>query len=258
MLKLDWAEPGDPPHADYASVRAKPLPKPIKYAPLTQEIELDLVRRYHQEGDLRALDWLVGAHRPMVVGMAKRKWRGEMSITLLVEYGMLGVRFAAEPPRPSKTKKGAIVGFDPSKGYRFNTIARYHAEKEMNRALGELRPPQDLEDTNKEFDAWVKTPIPDHIVEATKHIPDEDHDADVEMISVKGAGHRFVGYVLGTICGKRRRGQRRAICWSRQQRQPVEPTNTRFVDFTNRFAFGRRQPTRGFRYGIARISSRRS
>jgi hypothetical protein len=29
LKHYDWKEPGDPPYADYASVRAKPLPKPI-------------------------------------------------------------------------------------------------------------------------------------------------------------------------------------------------------------------------------------
>jgi len=67
MLKLDWAEPGDPPCYDYDSVRAKPLAKPILYGSLTRELELALIRRYHEEGYLEALEWLVEAHRPMVV-----------------------------------------------------------------------------------------------------------------------------------------------------------------------------------------------
>jgi hypothetical protein len=136
VLKLDWAEPGDPPAADYLSVRAKPLAKPISYAPLTREVELELVRRWHENGDERALDWLVGAHRPMVVRMAKNRIRTNgISLQALVEYGMLGLRIAVDPPRPSQTKRGKIVGFDPSKGHRFSTYARYYADKEMRAAL---------------------------------------------------------------------------------------------------------------------------
>jgi hypothetical protein len=76
-LKLDWAEPGDPPNADYKSVRAKPLAKPISYPGLTREVELELVRRWRENGDEMALKRLVGAHRPMVVRMAQHRRRGQ-------------------------------------------------------------------------------------------------------------------------------------------------------------------------------------
>ena len=76
--------------ADYASVRAKPLAKPKRYDPLTREVELELIRRYHEHGDEEALEQLVGAHRPMVVRMAKNMWRGTTPLKALVEYGMLG------------------------------------------------------------------------------------------------------------------------------------------------------------------------
>ena len=126
---------------DYASVRAKPLAKPKRYKSLTLEAETDLIRSYHEHGDLDALDRLVGAHRPMVVSMAKNMWRGTTPLKTLVEYGMMGVRFAAEPPRPSKTKKGKTVGFDPAKGHRFSTYARPYAKKEMMAAAsGDLSP----------------------------------------------------------------------------------------------------------------------
>jgi hypothetical protein len=138
MLKLDWAEAGDPPNADYASVRAKPLAKPVRYAPLTREIELELARRWHENRDEKALEWLVGAHRPMVVRMAKHRWRGNgTSLAALVEYGMLGVRLAAEPPRPSESKKGKLVGFDVGSGNRFSTYARHEADKQMRLALAD-------------------------------------------------------------------------------------------------------------------------
>jgi hypothetical protein len=110
-LKLyDWAEPGDPPCADFASVRADPIAKTIPVDSLTREVELELIRRYRQDGDIEALDWLVGAHRPMVVRMARGRWRGNgTSLAALVEYGMFGLRLAAEPPCASQTKKGELI-----------------------------------------------------------------------------------------------------------------------------------------------------
>ena len=139
-LKLDSAEPGDPPNADYKSVRAKPLAKPISYPGLTREVELELVRRWRENGDEMALERLVGAHRPMVVNMARHRIRSNgTSLTALIEYGMLGVRLAAEPPRPSQTKKAKMVGFDPATGHRFSTYARHHADKQMRAALSDVR-----------------------------------------------------------------------------------------------------------------------
>jgi hypothetical protein len=134
----DWAEPGDPPCYDFDQVRAKPLTRPISCGSLTREDELGLIRRYHNDGDLEALERLVEAHRPMVVRMAKHKWRGNgTNLAALIEYGMLGLRIAAEPPRPSRTKKGKLVGFDPTQGYRFSTYARSYADKEMRAALAD-------------------------------------------------------------------------------------------------------------------------
>jgi hypothetical protein len=130
----DWAEPGEPPNPDFPKVRAKPLAKPTRHGSISHEVETELVRRYHEDGDLDALEQLVEAHRPMVVHMAKHR-RG-MPRKVLVEYGMLGLRLAAEPPRPSLTKKGKTVGFDPAEGHRFGTYARHYADKEMNAALG--------------------------------------------------------------------------------------------------------------------------
>ena len=139
-LKLDWAEPGDPPNVDYKSVRAKPLAKPISYPGLTREVELELVRRWRENGDDMALERLVGAHRPMVVNMARHHIRANgTSLAALVEYGMLGVRLAAEPPRPSQTKKAKMVGFDPATGHRFSTYARHQADKQMRAALSDVR-----------------------------------------------------------------------------------------------------------------------
>ncbi len=138
FLPLDWAEPGDLPCYNFERVRAKPLAKPTSYGLISRELELELIRRYHQDCDLEALEWLVEAHRPMVVRMAKHKWRANgTSLAALVEYGMLGLRIAAEPPRPSRTKKGKVAGFDSNRGYRFSTYARSCADKEMRAALAD-------------------------------------------------------------------------------------------------------------------------
>jgi len=138
FLPLDWAEPGDPPCYDYNKVRAKPLSKPISYGSLTRYDELELIQRYHENADLEALERLVEAHRPMVVRMAKHRWRANgTSLAVLVEYGMLGLRIAAAPPRPSRTKKGKLVGFNPAQGHRFSTYARSYADKEMRAALSD-------------------------------------------------------------------------------------------------------------------------
>jgi hypothetical protein len=249
-VNLNWAEPGDPKINDFSPKgepprcrhlgAPRPDEKPKSYPSLSPELEIELIRRYRDDGDLDALEHLCGAHRRMVVAMAQRKFRGRLKLKMLIEYGMLGVRIPAEPLRPSKTKKGVMVGFDPAKGYCFNTIARHYAKNEMNRALNDLRPPQNLQDTKKEFDAWAKTPIPEHTLEATKDIPDEDHDcpsaglvAGYEMLGV-ASHYRFVGYVLETIRGQRRRGHHRTIISSRQQHRPIEPADTCFVDCTHR------------------------
>jgi hypothetical protein len=159
MLSLDWAEPGDPPCYDYNKVRAKPLTKPISYGSLTRDDELELIRRYHENADLEALERLIEAHRPMVVRMAKHRWRANgTSLTALVEYGMLGLRIAAAPPRPSRTKKGRLVGFDPTQGHRFSTYARSYADKEMRAALsddpGAALDPQFEEKATAAIETW--------------------------------------------------------------------------------------------------------
>ena len=180
LVHYEWAEPGDPPNPDYASVRSAPLAKRVSYPSVTAEIERQLIRAYHEDGDLDALDWLVEAHRPMVVRMAKHKCRRNgTSLKALVEYGMLGLRLAAEPPRPSLTKKGKLVGFDPSNGNRFSTYARPYAEKEMRAALTTDPPPA----VKPEFEQKVIVEV-----ESWSELPKEEDDDPL----LKDGGHRIL------------------------------------------------------------------
>ena len=59
LVHYNWAEPGDPPNPDYASARSAPLAKRVSHPSVTAEIERQLIRAYHEVGDLVALDWLV-------------------------------------------------------------------------------------------------------------------------------------------------------------------------------------------------------
>jgi hypothetical protein len=105
---------------------------------VTKESEIGLLRAYWEHGDLDALELLVNAHRPMLVTMARAmRRRNGTSFRPLVEYGVMGLREAAQLPRPSETKKGKTVGFDPAKGNRFGTYARSYALKWMREALAD-------------------------------------------------------------------------------------------------------------------------
>jgi hypothetical protein len=150
-------------------VRAHPLPKtPRPTYLLGVRQERVAVLAFQKLGSIDALDYLADHHRPMVARMAERLWRRNGNVSskaALIEYGMLGVRRAAEC-RPSQTKNGATVGFSTGSGFRFNTYARTYADKEMRIALAELDPPEDLEASVIEFREWAATPIPDAIEQA--------------------------------------------------------------------------------------------
>jgi hypothetical protein len=94
--------------------------------------------------------------------MAKHRWRANgTSLAALVEYGMLGLRIAAAPPRPSRTKKGKLVGFDPTQGYRFSTYARSYADKETRAALADSGPtlnPEFEEKATAAIETWGEAP----------------------------------------------------------------------------------------------------
>jgi hypothetical protein len=134
-LLLNWAEPGDSPASGRAvrlrdsgatiliippSIVGAPRPRPHPFwvGELTKEIETVLAWAFHHGGNEQVATMLTHPHRPMLVRMARQKWRGNgTSLPALVEYGMLGLREAAKKPRASKTKKGKLVGFDPMRGF---------------------------------------------------------------------------------------------------------------------------------------------
>lgn len=191
LLAIILGAGGPPPRADYASVRAKPLAKPKRCAPLGRAAEIDLIRRWWGDGDLDALDQLAGAHRPMAVRMARRFARGNRRLLhIFVEYVMMGIQIAADPPRPSLTKKGALVGFNPDKG-RFSTHARPHVDKLIRTAMSWWMAPAHMVDTKREFEEWAKTPIPAHIEEMAMSRPREASDQSFaqEMTSVNFGEH---------------------------------------------------------------------
>jgi hypothetical protein len=190
-LALIFAAGPRRPRADYARVRAKSLAKPKRYDPLSRDAEIDLIRRWWGDGDLDALDQLVGVHRPMAVRMARRWARGNRRLLhIFVEYGIMGIQIAADPPRPSLTKKGALVGFDPAKG-RFSTHARQHVDKLIRTAMSWWMAPAHMVDTKREFEEWAKTPIPAHIEEMAMSRPREDSDQSFaqEMTAVNFGEH---------------------------------------------------------------------
>jgi|HubBroStandDraft_6_1064221.scaffolds.fasta_scaffold296987_2 RNA polymerase sigma-32 factor len=72
--------------------------------------EIELARRYREQGDRRALDRIVGSHLRLVVKMALGYRGYGMPIEELISEGGIGLVQAAER-------------FDPEKGFRFATYA---------------------------------------------------------------------------------------------------------------------------------------
>jgi RNA polymerase sigma-32 factor len=83
-----------------------------RYDYLTAEEELAFARDWHERGDRKALDRLVGAHLRLVLKTA-RSFRGYgLPVADLVAEGNVGLMQAAEK-------------FDPGKGFRFATYAQW-------------------------------------------------------------------------------------------------------------------------------------
>ena len=210
MLKLDWAEPGDPPLTRLAPKKQRPasphlgaprperrknfppIPKGKKGAQIERWLielwrgecfELDGVKVWTALPNESALNALCEAHRPMVVNMAQGYIGTKRKI--VIEYGMFGLRLAPSPQWPNRKKKGSMAGYDPTKA-RFNTFARHQARRFMDIAAAGLSTLPDrerawplllprFEDSVTESREWAETPIPsDH---PRAYLPDIDHDS---------------------------------------------------------------------------------
>jgi hypothetical protein len=93
---------------------------------------------------------------------------------------MMGLRLAATRQWASGRKKGALAGFDTTRGYRFSTYARHQAERMMREAArgDRYEPPQHLQDTKTEFEEWAATPIPTEIERERANRPNEYQEPD--------------------------------------------------------------------------------
>ncbi len=88
------------------------------YPYLTAEQEADLARRWHEAGDRQALDQLVGSHLRLVVKMARGYAGYGLPLGDLVSEGHVGLMRAAQK-------------FDPGRGFRFATYARWWIRAEI-------------------------------------------------------------------------------------------------------------------------------
>jgi RNA polymerase sigma-32 factor len=89
-----------------------------RYDYLTPEQEVDYARRWSEEGDREALDQLVGSHLRLVVKIA-RSFKGYgLPLADLISEGHVGLMQAARR-------------FDPERGFRFATYARWWIRAEI-------------------------------------------------------------------------------------------------------------------------------
>jgi hypothetical protein len=222
---------------DPEAVRARPLPKtprPGYLLGVRQERVAALA--FQRLGSVEALDYLADHHRPMVARMAGRLWRGKgnvSSLAALIEYGMVGVRRAAEC-RPSQTNNSATVGFSTGSGFRFNTYARTYAEKEMKSALAEFDPPvqwaltpiEDLEDSIIELEEGCACANP-RVIEPTA-LPVGRGDRDAEQFVLE-----YLHYHHDGICHLRRQRHQFECPRLDWAWRPQDPDPVFFIAATN-------------------------
>ena len=95
----------------------------MNYDPITAEREVELIQRA-QAGDRRAAAELTAAYEPLVCSMAsKRQIRTGLDFEDLAQSARLGLYLA-------------IPTFDPSKGYRFGTYARWGINTALSEEVG--------------------------------------------------------------------------------------------------------------------------
>ena len=85
----------------------------MKAKMLSREEERDLIRRWQDDGDERAMQKLITAHVPLVYKMARKMKGYRLPHDDLVQEGILGLI-------------DALRLFDMNKGYRFSTLARWY------------------------------------------------------------------------------------------------------------------------------------
>jgi hypothetical protein len=141
-------------------------PKVYPSGPILRWQEIELLQWWLEDYSENALNALCEVHRQMVVTMAQKYVGAPRKI--IIEYGMFGLRIAANRQRPNRKKKGKMAGYDPAKG-RFSTCARKSAERFMRAADQAMRLAPDargyfweppLADTVTELGKWAATPIP--------------------------------------------------------------------------------------------------
>ena len=92
-----------------------------RYQPITPEQELTLATRARQD-DTEARNQLIHAHLRMVINIARQYQRPDVEMLDLIQEGNLGLIKAVDM-------------FDPAKGNRLSTLARFWVEKYILRFL---------------------------------------------------------------------------------------------------------------------------
>ena len=92
-----------------------------KYPQLSPQEELTLATHARQ-GDAEAREQLIHAHLLMVVNIARQYQRPDVEMLDLIQEGNIGLIKAVDM-------------FDPAKGHRLSTLARFWVEKYMLRFL---------------------------------------------------------------------------------------------------------------------------
>ena len=99
---------GDHTRAQDAQLRWAAMERPM----LSQERELELTRKYQQDGDLAAREEVMLAHEKLVLGVAKRFRRSGVPLQDMVNEGHCALMRALET-------------YDPESGHRFSTYASW-------------------------------------------------------------------------------------------------------------------------------------
>ncbi len=97
------------------------LAEVARIPPLSPEEELDLARRM-REGDIEARNRLILAHLRLVVSIAREYGDTGLDLLDLIQEGNLGLLEAA-------------ARFDPEKGFRFSTYARWWIRQAIGSAI---------------------------------------------------------------------------------------------------------------------------